>query len=197
MKAVLLAILLAIPASVRADVLNPPGGPVYVDDDQSADFDRVSRDDADRPAGAHQRQRDPNAQRIKRSALRAALMQQFDVNGDGKLGPRERQRAIRVLQRLEQRLAGGGRGANGPRAARAGRMRRFVERYDTNGDGNVGPNEVPRGAAKRLRRFDRDGNGWVTPDELGAGRRGPGPGPRPGAGPRGPAPDAADSDDAP
>jgi hypothetical protein len=46
-------------------------------------------------------------------------------------------------------------------------MRRFIERYDTNGDGNVGPREVPRGAADRLRKFDRNNDGWVEPGEFG------------------------------
>ena len=54
-------------------------------------------------------------------------------------------------------------------AARPGRdaqYRRFMRRYDVNGDGQVGPREVPRGAADRLRRFDRDGDGWVERNEL-------------------------------
>ena len=177
MKAVLLAILLAMPATARADVINPPGGPVQVDDDgdevdQDVGMQQVSRRDPAAPMP----QRDPNVQRAKRAQLRAALMQQFDVNGDGKLGPRERQRAVRVLQRLERRLGGGGpgQGAQGQQR-RAARMRKFIQRYDVNGDGNVGPNEVPAGAANRLRRFDRNGDGWVTPGEFGARRRGPGP----------------------
>lgn len=42
----------------------------------------------------------------------------------------------------------------------------FMRRYDVNGDGQVGPREMPSGAADRLRPFDRDRDGWVEPNEL-------------------------------
>ena len=126
--AVIIASVLALPAAARADEgLNPPGGPVRVE------------------------------QRAKNKALKQALMAQFDVNGDGRLEPRERMRAVRVLRRIEMKLAG--KGMNGQR------RQRFIKRFDTNHDGNVDRNEMPPGAARKLRRFDRDGDGWLEPRE--------------------------------
>jgi hypothetical protein len=148
----------------RADVLNPPGGPVVVDDDAEAARMPVN-DPGDRGQHQNRRQRDDQPdradQRARRQAMRAAIVRQFDINGDGKLGPRERRRAVRILRRMEAKLAAGGdqRGGNN-------RMRRFIKRYDVNGDGNVGPREMPPGAADRLRRFDRNGDGWLEPGEL-------------------------------
>lgn len=98
----------------------------------------------------------------KRARLRAALMEQFDDDGDGRLDQRERQRALQALHRFEGKLAGQQRGE---------RARRFVERHDRNGDGDVGPREVPPDTADRLRRFDLDGDGWVDPHELQQPRR--------------------------
>ncbi|HEU0035773.1 MAG TPA: hypothetical protein VFQ53_34410 [Kofleriaceae bacterium] len=175
-----LALLLAAPVA-SADVLHPPGGPV--DEDDAAIAGDVDLDtDADAPVQlAHDPQqwqqppqgaqqpgrppRDPQA-RARRMELRRLLLAELDVNHDGKLGPRERQRGIRILRRLEMKLAGRG-GQGNPRA----QMRKFIERYDVNGDGNVGPDEVPAGAARRLRRFDRDRDGWVEPRELPQQRR--------------------------
>jgi hypothetical protein len=96
-----LAVTLAVPSLASADVLNPPGGPVYQDDQADVDID-IRVDDA--PRGPRMRQqRDP--QRVaKRQRLRRLLIQEFDVNGDGRLGPRERMRAARVLRRIEQRM---------------------------------------------------------------------------------------------
>lgn len=171
MKLAILAavIALACPALARAEILNPPGGPVVVDDatydsDEAAEAMPVrnpSRMRGDRMGG---RQPDP-AMRAKRQQLRRALMEQFDVNGDGKLGPRERMRAARVLRRIENRLTQPMRGRRGE-PQRAGQYRRFMQRYDVNGDGQVGPREMPPGAADRLRPLDRDRNGWVEPNEL-------------------------------
>ena len=137
--AVVLASLLALPAAARADeVLNPPGG-------------------------------DPQ-QRHKNKELKRALMQQFDMNGDGRLGPRERMRAVRVLERIQQKLAGrdGAQGAQGAQAQgqRPKKMRRFIQRFDTNHDGTVDRSEMPPGAARKLRRLDRDRDGWVEPAEV-------------------------------
>ena len=155
----LLAGLLAFPAAAGAEILNPPGGPVYVDDVAVDQVSHRDRDRADPP-------RTPRAERAGRGRLRAAMMEQFDVNGDGRLGPRERMRARRVLRGIERRLAGQGQ------RRRGARLRQFIQRHDINGDGNVGPREVPHGAADRLRRFDRDGDGWVEPRELRDDRRG-------------------------
>jgi hypothetical protein len=157
--ALFLASLLALPAAARADeVLNPPGGPVFVEANHSQP-----------EAGT----RDPQ-RRHKNRELKRALMLQFDVNGDGRLGPRERQRAIRVLEKIQRKLAGRAdgpqRGQQVDRGAQAQprrqKMRRFIQRFDTNGDGTVDRSEMPPGAANKLRRLDRDGSGWVEPGEL-------------------------------
>jgi len=67
-------------------------------------------------------------------------------------------RAIRVLRKMERRLA--------QPMMRDRQWNRFMNRYDVNRDGQVGPREVPRGAADRLRRFDRNGDGWVDRSEV-------------------------------
>ena len=143
LAAIVIASLLALPTAARADeVLNPPGGPVFVE--------------ADNPQRAAP---DPQ-QRQKNRQLKNALMQQFDRDGDGRLGPQERRKAVRVLQRIQRRLAGRD-GQQRPK-----KMRRFIQRFDTNGDGNVDRSEMPPGAARKLRRMDRDRDGWVEPTEA-------------------------------
>ena len=133
---VFLVAALAMPLSAQADeMLNPPSGPVYVE----ADY---------QPAPEQKR---------KNKQLKRALMEQFDMNGDGRLGPRERQRAIRVLARIQRKLAG--------QEGQPGQRQRIIQRFDTNRDGNVDRSEMPPGAARRLRRFDRDRDGWVEPGE--------------------------------
>lgn len=87
--------------------------------------------------------------RQPRGRMRAAVIAKFDANGDGRLQPEERRLARRAIH-----------------AKRMERMGRFIERFDTNRDGNVGPGEMPSGQAHRLRRFDRNGDGWVQPGEL-------------------------------
>ena len=130
------------PAAARAEgVLTPPGGPVFVE----ADY----QDPGPAPE-----------QRQKNRQLKQALMQQFDKNGDGRLGPQERMRAIRVLARIQKKLAGRDGAQQQP-----GR-KRFIQRFDTNGDGNVDRSEMPPGAARKLRRLDRDRDGWVEPREV-------------------------------
>src|SRR5262245_41250714 len=160
----ILALMVAVPSFARADILNPPSGPV--EDDGQGDVDMI---EARNPGGpmrgpgmreGGRRQRDPQ-QVAKRQRLRRALLEQFDANGDGRLGPRERMRAARVLRRIETKLT-----QPMQRQNRAGQYRRFMSRYDVNRDGQVGPREVPQGAADRLRRFDRNGDGWVEQNEL-------------------------------
>jgi hypothetical protein len=46
------------------------------------------------------------------------------------------------------------------------RLRKLVRRYDLNGDGDVGPDEMPPGLARRLRPLDRNGDGWVDETDL-------------------------------
>ena len=150
--AVLFAGVLALPALARAEgetpnVLNPPGGPVYVE---------VRQDQGPPPGSlADDRRAD---RRVKAHRLKEALMEQFDVDGDGRLEPRERMRAARVLGRIQRKLAGGGAGKREWR-------KKFIRRFDTNHDGNVDRGEMPPRAARKLRRFDRDHDGWVEPNE--------------------------------
>lgn len=179
MKLAVLALILglAAPSVASADTLDPPGGPVYVDTDAGPPPPRAERGPRGQRDPRGQRgqrgQRDPQAV-ANRQKLRQALLVQFDANGDGKLGPRERMRAVRVLRRIEQRLATGPQQGQGQRQGGQGRARpgrdqqyrRFMRRYDVNGDGQVGPREVPRGAADRLRKFDRNGDGWVDQNEM-------------------------------
>jgi EF hand domain-containing protein len=148
------ALLFAAPAA-RADdeVLNPPSGPVVLASNPPA-VPQGPRGPVD-PAVRAQRQ-------AKVRQLRQALLQTFDANGDGRLEPQERRQAMRALRRIERKLGGGPQGAD----RRQMKMRKFIQKYDTNHDGNVGPGEMPPNQAKRLRRFDRNGDGWVTPNEL-------------------------------
>jgi hypothetical protein len=165
LAALLLGTFLAMTGTASADdMLRPPGGPVPVSD-------------APRPPpgpGAMQRgpgamQRGPGAmqrgpRQMQRQQLRRAFVEAFDANGDGRLGPRERVRAVRALRRIERRLAT-------PEMARGARdrgraVRGAVRRYDLNGDGNVGPGEMPPAAARKLRRLDRDRDGWVERNEY-------------------------------
>jgi Ca2+-binding EF-hand superfamily protein len=86
-------------------------------------------------------------------ALRRMLVERFDRNHDGRLEPGERRHAVRALRRLERKLARQDR--------RDARLRKVIRKYDLDGDGNVGPGEMPPAMAKRLRHLDHDGNGWV------------------------------------
>ena len=93
----------------------------------------------------------------QRGQLRALLLQHFDKNHDGRLGPRERRHAAKALHRLAAKMMHGGKQQ---------RQRKFVERFDRDGDGNVGPAEMPPGLADELRPLDRDGDGWLEGNEL-------------------------------
>ena len=136
----LLGILLATTGTAAADeVLHPPGGPVYVSDPPPAVH--VQHADLDRPAPrrGERGERGDRADRKQRARqLRRALVETFDANGDGRLGPRERMRAARVLRRIERRLAAGAQDPRGPAAARGA-----LRRYDRDGDrdGRVEPGE--------------------------------------------------------
>ena len=96
--------------------------------------------------------------------LRAAVIARFDRDHDGRLDPRERRQAIRALRRIARQLARQER-----RLERRGAMRRrgLVQRYDLNGDGVVGPGEMPPGLANRMRWRDRNRDGWLDDGELG------------------------------
>lgn len=81
--------------------------------------------------------------------MRTRLLEAFDDNRDGRLDRRERRRAVRAVRKLSRRL----------------------DRFDRDGDGNLGPGELPPRMQKKLRRFDRNGDGWVSPDERPQRRR--------------------------
>jgi len=86
----------------------------------------------------------------QRGQFRQLLLERFDRNHDGRLEPQERRHAIRALRRLARKLEMADRRGEW-RGARARALRRF----DTNGDGVVGPEEMPPGMARRL-PADRD-----------------------------------------
>lgn len=95
-----------------------------------------------------------------RGELRQLLLERFDRNHDGRLDREERRHAIRALRRLTRRMAMQERRAEA-RERRDARMRGLVQRYDRNGDGVVGPDEMPPGMARRLRPLDRNRDGWL------------------------------------
>jgi Ca2+-binding EF-hand superfamily protein len=85
-----------------------------------------------------------------RAQLQQLLLERFDRNHDGRLEPQERRKAIRTLRRLARRMTmqdrrearGEARGE-----VRGERKRALLRRFDTNGDGVIGP--------------DRNGDGWL------------------------------------
>jgi Ca2+-binding EF-hand superfamily protein len=95
--------------------------------------------------------------------MRAAMLERFDANHDGRLEPNERRHAMRALRRMERQLARQQR-----RQLRAERraVRQTIRRYDLNGDGNVDPSEMPPAAAQRMRPIDRNGDGWVDDSDF-------------------------------
>jgi hypothetical protein len=101
-------------------------------------------------------------QQHQRGQLRAMLLQHFDRNHDGRLGPRERRHAAKALHRLAAKMMRKDMRQGGHQM----RQRKFVERFDRNGDGDVGPAEMPPGLADELRPLDRDGDGWLEGNEL-------------------------------
>jgi len=111
------------------------------------------------PADPYNQPPPPAQQARPRAMLRQMLLARFDRNHDGRLEPRERRAAARALRRLARRLMQ----RRGPRAR--ARLRGVIQRYDLNGDGNVGPGEMPPAMARRLRPLDRNGDGWVDDDD--------------------------------
>jgi len=88
-----------------------------------------------------------------RGQFRELVFEKFDRNHDGRLEPDERRRAARTLRKLARRLEAQDRAGE--------RNRRLIRRYDTNGDGVVGPEEMPPGLARKLQPLDRNGDGWL------------------------------------
>ncbi|HEY1552152.1 MAG TPA: hypothetical protein VGG28_30205 [Kofleriaceae bacterium] len=107
----------------------------------------------------------PGAQMQQRpmGPMRAAMLERFDANHDGRLEPNERRHALRALRRMERQMARQQR-----RQLRTERraLRQTIRRYDVNGDGNVDPSEMPPGAAQRMRSMDRNGDGWVDDNDF-------------------------------
>jgi hypothetical protein len=145
----------------------------------------------------------------QRGQFRQLLLERFDRNHDGRLEPQERRHAVRVLRKLARKLERRSREDQDDKGAREAREMqgrrgehgewrhargRALRRFDTNGDGVVGPEEMPPGMARKLRPLDRNRDGWLDERDGGA-RPDRGPrldrGPAPGDGPRldrGPAP---------
>jgi hypothetical protein len=95
--------------------------------------------------------------------LRAAMLERFDANHDGRLEPNERRHALRALRRMERQLA---RQQRRQMRAERRQLRQTIRRYDLNGDGNVDPSEMPPAAAQRMRPMDRNGDGWVDENDF-------------------------------
>jgi len=119
--------------------------------------------------------------RPPRGEVHQFLLERFDRNHDGRLEPQERKRAIHALRRLARKLEAQeyrveARGMRGPHAVRPGtpapraRGEGLFRRFDANGDGVLGPDEMPPGLARRLHSLDRNGDGAISPDELPAGQ---------------------------
>jgi Ca2+-binding EF-hand superfamily protein len=89
--------------------------------------------------------------------FRQQLLERFDRNHDGRLEKRERKQAARALRRIAKQMMRADR--------RQERRARFIQRFDLDGDGNVGPGEMPPELANRLRSRDRNGDGWLEPNE--------------------------------
>lgn len=102
-----LAALLALPTRSYAEPLHPPSGPVYADDLPGGDLDVDVDVRIDAPAPGPRAHMGGDRTHVRKRQLRGALLAAFDVNGDGKLGARERVRAIRVLRKIERRLEAG------------------------------------------------------------------------------------------
>lgn len=117
----------------------------------------------------------PRAQGQQRP-LKQFLLAKFDRNHDGRLEPRERMHAAKALRRLANRLANnqgrqgparmqGQPGMQGPQGRQL-RRQKFIRKYDLNGDGNIGPGEMPPALGAEMRPLDRNGDGWLTGNEL-------------------------------
>jgi len=94
-----------------------------------------------------------------RGQFRQLMLERFDRNRDGRLEPNERRHAARALRRMAHKLMR-------EDMRRERRHARFIHRFDANGDGNIGPGELPPELTDELRPLDRDGDGWLRGDEL-------------------------------
>lgn len=82
---------------------------------------------------------------------RQRMLERFDTNQDGRLDRRERRQA-----KLMRRQA---------------KLQKLIRRFDRNGDGNLGPGELPERMQRKLRRFDRNGDGWIDARDQAQPRR--------------------------
>jgi Ca2+-binding EF-hand superfamily protein len=112
---------------------------------------------------------DPDEQAVldrDREARRAEFMKRFDTDGDGQLSEAEKEAARQELGRM-------GRGHRGGEMMRG----RILEKYDTNKNGTLDPDEKAaferdREArhAEMVKRFDTDGDGKLSESERQAMR---------------------------
>ena len=89
----------------------------------------------------------------QRADRRQRMLERFDTNRDGRLDRRERRQAKRMRRQMK--------------------IQRLIRKFDKNGDGNLGPGELPPRLADRLRRFDRNGDGWIDARDTNVSRAAP------------------------
>jgi hypothetical protein len=98
----------------------------------------------------------------------AAVLKEFDKDGDGKLSEDERTAMREAMKaKMEER------------------KKEMLAKYDADGDGTLSDDEKAKAMADRkaemLKKFDTDGDGVLNPEERAKIPKRPGgPGPRPG-----------------
>ncbi len=88
----------------------------------------------------------------RRADRRQRMLERFDTNQDGRLDRRERRQAKRMRRQIK--------------------LQKLVRKFDKNGDGNLGPGELPPKLQQKLRRFDRNRDGWIDDRDRMQQRRG-------------------------
>jgi Ca2+-binding EF-hand superfamily protein len=122
---------------------------------------------AEQAAGQPQRKGARKMQRaqMERPAMnRAAQMEKFDTDGDGKLSDAEKTTAREAMQtrrRAAREKMGEGDGA---------KRERMRNRFDQDGDGQLSEKERARARKGWLAKADTDGDGKVSPEERKAAR---------------------------
>lgn len=84
----------------------------------------------------------------QRAERRQKLLEKFDKNGNGQLDPDEKEAAKQAMQNRREQ-GGGGKGPGGRGGQDPERRRKFMEKFDTDGDGKLSDTE--RAAAKEAR----------------------------------------------
>lgn len=110
MKLTVIALLLMGGIASADDYAGPPGGygaPGSVQiEDPRPDADVVQADYRQPRDPRMQRPRPDRAQkRAERQVMRRMVLERFDRNGDGRLEPRERRQAARMLRKMARKLA--------------------------------------------------------------------------------------------